>query len=657
MRNSTSTLCLLTLACFFAGCSQTAGVRSKPSSSLTTIASVGDKPLPIVAGPPDASLRAETEQLDRPAGTDSRISGRVYDERGKVVPSAKVRLAVGSAAGGKVVSATTDRSGAFTLHGLRPGASYTLIAEYQGEDGLVTGRAQAKAPQTEVRIALQYRGDEYGQGHSSIRPARPRVDPISNVDAAEDEASDEVGAGSRIHSEDLEPPAAEATTLLPGRNLPASRTSSDSAQVPMRPGWNARQTASTAGGGTTAEAPPRDDDADLGSRTRASARAGEDLDDDGPNPLPPALETNAISSPNPGAHSEDQPVRMARSGSRGASRAPRTSADLGLDQGESKIGEPGDESAERTPRTIPAELLPGERVITPGSYGPIVIADPAGPENPPRSPVKRTRRPVSPAGSRPSDSATAAEDSNAKDASDASGSNDRRAARRPTWRELSLREDKVPLDESLQRAAGSSQPGEKGVVTLTSSSRGTRPAVPRFLSGSLPPLDEALKQSVCRIDPNERRLVDFKLPDLGGNLVSLHDIDADVILLDFWGSWCQPCRKSISHLIELQTKLAGKRFQVVGVACEKAAAPADRRASAAKAMQELGINYPVLLSGMDGSCPVQQALQIHFYPTLVLLDRDGRLLAREQGATDATLPRMDRAITAALRSHDNRAEN
>ena len=135
-------------------------------------------------------------------------------------------------------------------------------------------------------------------------------------------------------------------------------------------------------------------------------------------------------------------------------------------------------------------------------------------------------------------------------------------------------------------------------------------------------------------------------------MVSLHDIDADVILLDFWGSWCQPCRKSIPHLIELQSKLAGKRVQVIGIACEKAAKAADRQASAAKAVQELGITYPVLLSSRDGSCPLQEALQVQFYPTLVLLSRDGRLLAREHGATDVTLPRMDRAIATALQGQE-----
>ena len=53
------------------------------------------------------------------------------------------------------------------------------------------------------------------------------------------------------------------------------------------------------------------------------------------------------------------------------------------------------------------------------------------------------------------------------------------------------------------------------------------------------------------------------------------------------------------------------------------------------------------------SCPLQEALQIQFYPTMVLVSRDGKLLAREHGATDVTLPRMDRAIALAL-THSRR---
>jgi len=610
------------------------------------VASLGDKPLPIVSGEPGASLRAENEELDLPAPRGSRISGRVYDERGRPVPNAKVRLAVGSAPGGRVASATTDRSGAFTLRGLQSGSSYTLIAEYQGDDGLMTGRAQAKAPQGDVRIGLQARDGESEQGHASIRPARPRVEPISNVDPADDEGTEVGGAGGRINGEDMDPPAAEAATLLPRRNLQASRQAADSSRLPVRAGWNLRQAGSKTDATASGEAPARDKAGDSTSRSRGSDPAAEDLDDDGPNPLPPALERGAVSSARPAGLSEADPIRVARSEARASSRPRREGAAGALDQQGTSPSDRPDQAAEQAPRSIPTDLLPYERVITPGSYAPIVVTDPREADAPASPTRNRARRAASANGALDSDPPAAALPSGALDSSDG---NDPTAGRRPTWRELSIKQRDVPVDESIQRASSTAQDGEPSVITLTSASRPARSGLSRLFAGSRPPADESAQPSVCRFDPNERRLVDFKLPDLGGKLVSLHDIDADVILLDFWGSWCAPCRKSIPHLIELQEELAGKRFQVVGIACEKGAAPPDRRASAARAIQELGIRYPVLLSSMDGSCPVQQALQVQFYPTMILLDREGRLLAREQGATDATLPRMDRAIALALR--------
>ena len=180
------------------------------------------------------------------------------------------------------------------------------------------------------------------------------------------------------------------------------------------------------------------------------------------------------------------------------------------------------------------------------------------------------------------------------------------------------------------------------MITLTNMNTQPKTGFARLLAGTRAQSDEAAKRSMCKIDPTERRLVDFQLPRIDGKWGSLREFEADVILLDFWGSWCAPCGASIAHLIELQSTLADKRFQVIGIACETGKSPADRQANAAKAIKDLGINYPVLVSSKGGSCPVQQSLQVQFYPTMILLDRDGRILAMERGATDATLSRMDR---------------
>ena len=96
-------------------------------------------------------------------------------------------------------------------------------------------------------------------------------------------------------------------------------------------------------------------------------------------------------------------------------------------------------------------------------------------------------------------------------------------------------------------------------------------------------------------------------------MVSFRELDSDLILLDFWGTWCVPCRKSIPHLNELQKTLGGKKLQVIGIACERVPAK-DRAAKVAAAVKDLKIAYPVLTTAMDGTCPVQEAFQIQFYP-------------------------------------------
>ena len=90
---------------------------------------------------------------------------------------------------------------------------------------MMTGRTQAKANQVDVRISLQPRGGESNQGHASIQPARPRVEPISNIDPVEEETSDEARSAGKINTEDLEPPADEAASLAPRRNVRLSRAS------------------------------------------------------------------------------------------------------------------------------------------------------------------------------------------------------------------------------------------------------------------------------------------------------------------------------------------------------------------------------------------------------------------------------------------------
>jgi thiol-disulfide isomerase/thioredoxin len=163
-------------------------------------------------------------------------------------------------------------------------------------------------------------------------------------------------------------------------------------------------------------------------------------------------------------------------------------------------------------------------------------------------------------------------------------------------------------------------------------------------------------ETFCRFDPKLRRIEDFRLPDLKGRPVRFQDFDSDLILLDFWGTWCHPCIRSVPHLVDLQKRMGGKQLQVIGIACEREETPAAQRvAGVARTSTKLGINYPVLVSSLDGTCPLQNALHVQAFPTLILLDRQGRILWQDQGATHLTMARLDRMLSLASKPADGRA--
>jgi thiol-disulfide isomerase/thioredoxin len=154
-------------------------------------------------------------------------------------------------------------------------------------------------------------------------------------------------------------------------------------------------------------------------------------------------------------------------------------------------------------------------------------------------------------------------------------------------------------------------------------------------------------EQICQFDRRTNRLIDFRLPDVNGREVRFQDLDADLILLDFWGTWCPPCLESIPHLVKLQETHGPKRLKIVGIAYEQT--PIEKRAASVMATAgRLGINYTLLLGRTEAPCPVRDALHVQVYPTMVLLDRHGRVLWRQEGATAQTLARLNRMVGIAL---------
>ena len=113
-----------------------------------------------------------------------------------------------------------------------------------------------------------------------------------------------------------------------------------------------------------------------------------------------------------------------------------------------------------------------------------------------------------------------------------------------------------------------------------------------------------------------------------------------VVLLDFWGTWCPPCRESIPTMRELNKKYAEKGFQLVGVSSD------NDQAVWQKFIEAQHMDW---LEYIDLSGTVQNAFAIDSFPTYVLLDKDGVIRFRKSGFGDGTGADLEEAINKTLK--------
>ncbi len=116
---------------------------------------------------------------------------------------------------------------------------------------------------------------------------------------------------------------------------------------------------------------------------------------------------------------------------------------------------------------------------------------------------------------------------------------------------------------------------------------------------------------------------DFDLQTLDGKNLRLSDLRGKAVLLNFWATYCGPCKIEMPWFVELQREYGPQGFQIVGVAMDDASTE-----EIAKFAKEMGVNYPILL----GKESVGQSYGgVSVLPTTFFLDRDGTLIAREFG--------------------------
>jgi peroxiredoxin len=149
---------------------------------------------------------------------------------------------------------------------------------------------------------------------------------------------------------------------------------------------------------------------------------------------------------------------------------------------------------------------------------------------------------------------------------------------------------------------------------------------------------EVADGGVCdaRITPAN---LDFRLNDMHGEEVDLSTYRGNVILLNFWATWCGPCKYEVPAFVELQDQYRDQGFVALGVSTDD---PPDRLKQFA---EEYNMNYPVLV-GRDNDAILDAYGPIWAIPVSFFIDRDGNVCKKHMGL--ATKDQFERMIKALL---------
>lgn len=153
------------------------------------------------------------------------------------------------------------------------------------------------------------------------------------------------------------------------------------------------------------------------------------------------------------------------------------------------------------------------------------------------------------------------------------------------------------------------------------------------------------KLSQIKISTNKETAVSsvrplFKLKDIEGKTRDIKEWDGQVLLINFWATWCPPCRREIPAFIELQEKYKDKGFNIIGIALDEKQAVIDYA-------DPMGVNYPLLMAEQEGIALTKAyGNRLGSLPFSVIVDRKGNIIQRKR--TELTFAQVEAMIKPLL---------
>lgn len=140
----------------------------------------------------------------------------------------------------------------------------------------------------------------------------------------------------------------------------------------------------------------------------------------------------------------------------------------------------------------------------------------------------------------------------------------------------------------------------------------------------------ALSLALCACSPSGSRpgqsAVDITLKDLDGKTVNLSEFKGRVVMLNFFATWCPPCKAETPDFIELQNEHGPDGLTIVGISLDQKGVDSVKEFS-----REFKINYPILYAGPQAQEIIDSVGGFRGIPTTVIINREGKIVKKFTG--------------------------